>query len=54
MTEVEKAIEKYVNKFGGFPSFLFMGAEDDFIIESIESALKSGKEIEPNDEDMIF
>lgn len=42
----EKAKKIYINKFGGFPEFLLMGASDKEVIEAIKEALKSGKEIE--------
>ena len=46
----EELISEYVNKFGGFPYFLFMGAEDNVIISAIEKALKENKEISVDDE----
>lgn len=42
---VKEAIKKYSDKFGGFPYFLFLGANDELIIESVEKALASGEEI---------
>lgn len=45
---VNEAIEKYSDKFGGFPYFLFLGASDELIIESVEKALATGNEIEPD------
>jgi len=44
---VDEAIKKYTEKFGGFPYFLFLGSPDEKIIEAVENALKTGKEIEP-------
>lgn len=41
--EVMKAYEK---KFGGIPSFLLMGASDEFIIEALIRCLETGKELE--------
>lgn len=38
-------IKMYVQKFGGFPYFLFMGASDESIKEAILESLKTGKEI---------
>ncbi len=43
---IEEAIEKYTEKFGGFPYFLFMGAPEDKVIDSVKQALETGKEIE--------
>ena len=36
----------YIEKFGGFPDFLFMGADENKVLPYIQEALKSGKEIE--------
>ena len=49
----EEAIEAYAKKFGGFPYFLMMGASDEAVIEAVKKALKSGKEIKP-EEGMIY
>ena len=46
----EELIREYVNKFGGFPYFLFMGADDKIIISAIEKALKENKEISSDDD----
>lgn len=43
----DQAIQAYSEKFGGFPYFLFMGAEDGDIVDAVEQALRTGKEIEP-------
>lgn len=48
---VEEAVAKYTEKFGGFPSFLFMGADDDYVVWKVQRALRTGKEIEPEDEE---
>lgn len=54
MTKNE-AIQAYSDKFGGFPYFLFMGAADSDVVEAVEQALKTGKEIEaPGDEGDLF
>ena len=42
----EDAISAYVERFGGFPYFLFMGAEEDVIIDAVVKALELGREIE--------
>ena len=42
----EEAIKMYTDKFGGFPYFLFLGAPDEKIVEAVEKALNTGKEIE--------
>lgn len=41
----EEAIEKYVDRFGGFPYFLFMGASDENVTEAVERALMEGNPI---------
>lgn len=41
----------YIERFGGFPEFLFMGADENEVLSHILKALKTGKEIKaPNDE----
>lgn len=43
----DKAIEVYTEKFGGWPHFLMMGASDEYVVERVREALKTGKEIKP-------
>ena len=45
----EDAINAYVERFGGFPYFLFMGAEEDVIIDAVVNALETDREIEAED-----
>lgn len=45
----DEAIKAYTERFGGWPAFLMMGASDEYIIEAVEKALKTGREIEPED-----
>ena len=49
MSEVEKVKQAYINRFGGYPSFLLMGASDEYIIEKLSECLETGKELEPED-----
>ena len=42
----EDAINAYAERFGGFPYFLFMGAEEDVIIDAVVKALETDREIE--------
>ena len=42
----EDAINAYTERFGGFPYFLFMGAEEDVIIDAVVKALETDREIE--------
>lgn len=46
----EEAHTLYVEKFGGFPEFLFMGAAEEEVLPYIQEALNTGKEIEFPDE----
>ena len=45
----EDAINAYFERFGGFPYFLFMGAEEDVIIDAVVKALETDREIEAED-----
>lgn len=42
----DDAISAYTERFGGFPYFLFMGAEEDVIIDAVVKALETDREIE--------
>lgn len=42
----DDAINAYADRFGGFPYFLFMGAEEDVIIDAVVKALETDREIE--------
>ena len=49
---VNEAIEAYEKKFGGYPAFLLMGADDETIIKELTRCVKTGKELEaPTDGD---
>ncbi len=50
----EEAIKLYVEKFGGYPEYLFMGASEETIKNKIIEALKSGKEITAEDKDVDY
>lgn len=45
----EDAIDAYAERFGGFPYYLFMGAEEDVIIDAVVKALETDREIEADD-----
>ena len=45
----EDAISAYTERFGGFPYFIFMGAEEDVIIDAVVKALETDREIEAED-----
>lgn len=40
------AINAYTEHFGGFPYYLFMGADGDYIISEVVKALELDREIE--------
>lgn len=42
----DDAISAYTEHFGGFPYYLFMGAEEDVIIDAVVKALETDREIE--------
>ncbi len=52
----EEAVEAYSKKFGGFPCFLFPSVcpDDEYVISAVEEALKTGKEIEPEKDDVDY
>lgn len=45
----EQAEAAYSDRFGGFPSFLFMGADDRHVVREVRRALTLGREITPPD-----
>ena len=45
----DDAISAYAERFGGFPYYLFMGAEEDVIIDAVVKALETDREIEAED-----
>lgn len=45
----DDAISAYSERFGGFPYYLFMGAEEDSIIDAVVKALETDREIEVED-----
>ena len=42
----DDAISAYAERFGGFPYYLFMGTEEDVIIDAVVKALETDREIE--------
>lgn len=42
----DDAINAYTERFGGFPYYLFMGADGDYIISEVVKALELDREIE--------
>ena len=51
---VEEAKKAYIEKFGGYPAFLLMGADDEFIIDVLTRCVESGKELEAEDPDDMY
>ena len=53
--DVEEVKAKYIEMFGGYPAFLLMGADDDYIKEKLSECIRTGKELEPDeDEDVVY
>ena len=51
---IEEVKQAYIDKFGGYPAFLLMGAADEEIIAQLSKCLKEGKELEPESEDATY
>lgn len=45
----DDAINAYAEHFGGFPYYLFMGADESVIIDEVVKALELDREIEPEE-----
>jgi 2-oxo-4-hydroxy-4-carboxy--5-ureidoimidazoline (OHCU) decarboxylase len=41
----QEAIDKYKDKFGIFPYFLFMGMSEQNVIKTVEKSIETGKEV---------
>ena len=50
----DDAINAYTERFGGFPYYLFMGAEEDVIIDDVVKALETDRMIEPENDEVIY
>ncbi len=50
----EDLIDLYTKKFGGYPTFLLMGASDEQIIEKLLKSLKTGKELIAENQDADY
>lgn len=53
MMDVNEVIAAYVEKFGGWPMFLFMSADDEFIVEKLQEAIDNGMPISAED-DVVY
>lgn len=49
----DDAISAYAERFGGFPYFLFMAADDDVIIDEVVKALELDREITADDDEGV-
>lgn len=43
---LQETREKYISMFGGYPSFLLMGADEEYELEVLSACIESGKELE--------
>ena len=50
----DEAIDAYIDRFGGFPYFLFMGSEEDVIIDAVIKAIETDRMIEPKNDDVMY
>lgn len=50
----DDAIAAYTEHFGGFPYYLFMGADESVIIDEVVKALELDREITRDDEGVIY
>jgi hypothetical protein len=50
----EDAINAYAEHFGGFPYYLFMGAEEDVIIDAVVKAIETDRIIEPKNDEAVY
>ena len=51
---VEEVKAKYIEMFGGYPSFLLMGADDDTIIAELSKCIAEGKELKAHNPDAVY
>lgn len=49
-SEIEAVKEKYIEMFGGYPYFLLMGADEEYIVEQLKRCIESGKELQPEED----
>ena len=50
----DDAINAYTERFGGFPYYLFMGANEDYIIDEVVKALETDRMIESKNNEVIY
>ena len=50
----DEAIDAYIDRFGGFPNFIFMGSPDDFVIDEVVKALETDRMIEPKNDEVMY
>ena len=49
---VEEVKAAYIDKFGGYPAFLLMGADDEEIISALSKCIETGEELQPEDDEV--
>ena len=50
---VDEAIDAYIDRYGGYPAYLLMGADDEYIIDKVIVALETGREIK-GEEGLVY
>ena len=50
----EDAINAYIDRFGGFPNFIFIVSPDDFVIDEVVKALELDRMIEVEDDEVMY
>lgn len=51
---LEEVKAAYIDKFGGYPAFLLMGADDNEVIAALSKCLETGEEYAPDDPDAVY
>lgn len=51
---LEEATAAYIERFGGYPTFLLRGVDEEYIISALTACIESGKELEPERSDCEY
>jgi len=51
---LKEAREAYIKKFGGYPSFLLMGADEVEELAMLIECIESGEELKPFEDDADY